>query len=579
MLVGRGASVPAPSPRGARGGRRWGLAAALPAALLFLALSVLFAQPATALSGPQIVGAAMDVAESVAAPAAEVLTGGTAAAGGAGCLATLVCAGIIGTGALAWAAFQTRDTWLPIVKGLIGQGGTSTDTSGATGCPVSVTNPVMSGQSLSGSYSWSSCSLMQRGYDRVYVLEYTCTQGDSVVSTGNGTGVVAQAQPSFVGTASGSNTFTISLCAAGATLTGVVFHVDVDNAPAKGVSPTYSISPAATDPSKMSQTTKVTCVLGDGTVQGTVTATSTGTDAVIEVPSCGAKYPGTLPSEVVATAGLPGSESPVLDQKFNNVATQYPDCFDSGGHFLASCVVRVWINGSPCHVGVQGCVSWTTAAQDYGDTVECRFGPYVVAMSDCNELRRSYQSGASTRTLTVTDPAGSPADSTDPGASPSSSAQPTSGTNPTTDSAPVPGTSTAANSSSCWGTGWSWNPVSWVVIPVKCALSWAFLPANPPSFSDVPSPLPAGWVPSFPSLTDGSCGELDMPKLDMTKLIGTVGPTKLFNTCDAPWPTVRSVTYYGLEALALVGVGMAGFRAVMSALGMGVEVPAGGDEA
>jgi hypothetical protein len=24
--------------------------------------------------------------------------------------------------------------------------------------------------------------------------------------------------------------------------------------------------------------------------------------------------------------------------------------------------------------------------------------------------------------------------------------------------------------------GWSWNPVSWVFVPVKCALAWAFVP-------------------------------------------------------------------------------------------------------
>lgn len=30
----------------------------------------------------------------------------------------------------------------------------------------------------------------------------------------------------------------------------------------------------------------------------------------------------------------------------------------------------------------------------------------------------------------------------------------------------------------CWQNGWSWNPLSWVYIPVKCALLWAFDPGD-----------------------------------------------------------------------------------------------------
>lgn len=40
------------------------------------------------------------------------------------------------------------------------------------------------------------------------------------------------------------------------------------------------------------------------------------------------------------------------------------------------------------------------------------------------------------------------------------------------DTEPVPAGD--AGETSCWTDGWSWNPVSWVLIPVKCALLWAF---------------------------------------------------------------------------------------------------------
>lgn len=40
---------------------------------------------------------------------------------------------------------------------------------------------------------------------------------------------------------------------------------------------------------------------------------------------------------------------------------------------------------------------------------------------------------------------------------------------------PVPAGDSGDN---CWANGWSWNPISWVYIPVKCALLWAFDPGD-----------------------------------------------------------------------------------------------------
>lgn len=106
-----------------------------------------------------------------------------------------------------------------------------------------------------------------------------------------------------------------------------------------------------------------------------------------------------------------------------------------------------------------------------------------------------------------------------------------------------------------------------------------FVPTDLPDFGDVPSPMPEGWVPSLPNVSGGACGPLVMPALDFGDMLGTVGPTTIVDTCDAPWPTARTVVYYGLLAGALVTVGNRALRAVMAALGMSVDAPgSGGDD-
>ena len=67
-----------------------------------------------------------------------------------------------------------------------------------------------------------------------------------------------------------------------------------------------------------------------------------------------------------------------------------------------------------------------------------------------------------------------------------------------------------------------------------------------------------------------------MPSLDFGNIVGQTAPRELVNTCDDPWPLVRSFTYYGLLAGVLVSVGNRAIRAVMSALGMAVDTPSAG---
>jgi hypothetical protein len=57
---------------------------------------------------------------------------------------------------------------------------------------------------------------------------------------------------------------------------------------------------------------------------------------------------------------------------------------------------------------------------------------------------------------------------------------PIDGLNPDPDSGPVPSPTVdpKTGGKSCMGAVWSWNPVQWVFVPVKCALIWAFVDPN-----------------------------------------------------------------------------------------------------
>lgn len=572
---------------------RLGRAAAVPLALCFLALSLVFAQPATALSGPSLIGTALEIGESLATSESVVEAGALAGAIATGATAA-TGVGLLGLTAVA--AYQTRDTWLPVVSGLIGGAFSTVTGNGSSGCVLSMGSATIGAAGVSMPLAESGCSGAFLGSQKVLLTnaQWTCAASNGAIATGSNSTVTL----GYWGSSTTTSTTSVwQPCGSGSTLTSVLATVNLSTGSTPALAgPSYSVG-TAVDPSSVVQTTTIQCSDGLGNVLGTVKATSTGSAGQLEVPSCPAVYPGSVPTHITATAGPTATVQgqTLLDGPLTNPATKYPNCFDSAGHWLTSCVVRVWINGQPCHVGTAGCSTWTTDAADNGDAVECRMGPtYVVPLSDCQELKRAYQTGTGTRTLTVTDPAGTPIDATDPGAGSASSAAPTTGANPSTpadpSTAPAPATS---SSSSCFGTGWSWNPVSWVVIPVKCALSWAFVPTSAPSFTDIPSPLPSGWLPTLNSGSDGACGSVSMPPLDIGIHKLTDGPTGmradgaaqtpttvLFDTCKAPWPLVRTFTYNGTLCLVLVAVVRAAFRAVMTALGMGVEVAAaaGGDQ-
>lgn len=213
------------------------------------------------------------------------------------------------------------------------------------------------------------------------------------------------------------------------------------------------------------------------------------------------------------------------------------------------CPVTIEIDGEPVFPGSTTRTKIDTLRANDPDRVKCYIGQRQVEWKVCIPLLPGFEPGAGQSTTV---------DPTKP--VPDTDVPPTTGTG----TQPVP-----TEVGACMSAGFSWNPVSWVYIPVKCVLTWAFVPSSWPDWGSLPNPLPSGWVPTFPSLSGGSCGVVNMPSLNLGPLLSGTPSGKLFDSCE--WAAARNVTYYGTLALMLVVVGTRGYRAVMNALGMAVE--------
>lgn len=373
-------------------------------------------------------------------------------------------------------------------------------------------------------------------------------------------------------------------CGVGVTLTGA------DIRPYNGA--TSNLAGAADSGYPAGQhetTTTVKCRQADGTTV-TISDTLAGEPGQIAIPSCADRVPGSFPVEITADSGRAGTAKTRdygVTTDYQNLLTKYPDCFSNGA---MTCVVTIWINGRPCTAARTVCWDWPDALQTDPDAnVDCRLSSYVIGIGNCDELKKSYDPKTGSQTVTKTKPDGSPEvvpkTPTNPNPSPSPStpaepsAPPTAGPNPETPPT-NPDPETNPDSRSCYADMWSFNPIDWVYVPVKCVLIWAFVPKSWPNFGSVPNPLPPGWIPSFVDLPDGQCGVVTMPSLNLGNLLPATGARTLFDTCAQPWPLVRSVSYYGCLALGMVTVGNRAYRAVMTALGMAVEYSGspGGDD-
>lgn len=182
------------------------------------------------------------------------------------------------------------------------------------------------------------------------------------------------------------------------------------------------------------------------------------------------------------------------------------------------CKMEIFIDGMPCAVGLVACVSWLGLQRTSPGRVECRYNGKVVDISGCFILEGAYAPGGSPVTElnvdgnpdTWTNPFNRPGWDADrdqvkfplpnpdplspmepdpeidpevpPKTEPTPPAIPGSELPPVRPEPPLPEPPVhvdgdpGVNQQNCLNGAVSWNPIDWVLVPVKCALTWAFVP-------------------------------------------------------------------------------------------------------
>jgi hypothetical protein len=121
---------------------------------------------------------------------------------------------------------------------------------------------------------------------------------------------------------------------------------------------------------------------------------------------------------------------------------------------------------------------------------------------------------------------------------------------------------------------WSWNPVDWIYIPVKCALLWAFVP-DTATLTSVETSLStsfnasglADWGGAVSGVVGGlggTAGGCSGPSVTFPLTNTVMHP---FDACSAPMSTVASISYAFTTVVVVVLGGLAGMRAIAAGFG------------
>lgn len=229
--------------------------------------------------------------------------------------------------------------------------------------------------------------------------------------------------------------------------------------------------------------------------------------------------PGAIPESISWTANK-GGISENLGGIKPKAPDAYPDCPPG------KCVRVIYVDGVPCRVGIEVCYDWMNVQPP--SRVRCEYGPYTMPIAECADLANIHKTthGVTPDPKPEWDPTRTPGllpsnpdgtvdwtkvgpefrpddnpnidykppvrgpiigtpgqtDPTNPPVTvPSNPPFPTVGVNPPISPPGVnPPKNPDAPSQNCIAQGWSWNPVDWVFVPVKCALVWAFIPKDGP---------------------------------------------------------------------------------------------------
>lgn len=228
-------------------------------------------------------------------------------------------------------------------------------------------------------------------------------------------------------------------------------------------------------------TSTVQCGTGPGdlhyVVESTLRAYSPGGQFEIPSPQCPAGevvfgYGVTWTTGETTEDIVPWTATP---EWVHSIPTEFPECLGS------ACDLTLWqtFSDSPalyCGVAAVGCPQWYTHVQSDPDTYECRWGSYTVSLGYCNVFRSPGT--VTPNTPTQTDPKNGTRQST--GANPDTSLNLPVKPEPDSPfySPQLPPEHEPVESfGECFRGGFGqFNPIEWVLTPIKCAFVWAFIP-------------------------------------------------------------------------------------------------------
>lgn len=267
------------------------------------------------------------------------------------------------------------------------------------------------------------------------------------------------------------------------------------------------------------------------------------------------------------------------------IQQDYPGCYPAG------CELAVYVDGKRCEVGSE-CWDWKKLAND---RLRCGWGAYTMPLSDCDELAEQYKTGTvginpKTGQRVATDVDGKP----DPNAAPGTSAPPAPNPAPQPQPQPTPTPEPPGvpnpdkpetqpdpdGAGNCFAAAISWNPIDWVYVPVKCALTWAFVPKTNTlqrAVEGVRAPWDASWpgtaladvggmMAGFPVGAGGGC---QGPGFTVSMALVGGGSHTLhpFSACSQPMATVAAVVKIALTVSFYMACSFLTIKLVLGAFG------------
>ena len=528
-----------------------------------------------------VVGAGVKAAAPLAADVGE----------GFACAATAPVCAALAVAVVGGALYMTQDTWVPWIQGAFGGGGSNGAWSVGSGWKVRVDSSSDStGLVIEAQYTGGVNMV-----DPNYHGHATCADGyqadtmDDIILTAADNAQVYFGDYRW-GTYTPVGQSKISLrsgpCGTHGGLKGWT-----GGAYAGSTELVWGTALAASD---IRTSTQVNCANADGSTYAVTSGVQPVNGDLVKIPTCtgAAGDTGTGHGTCVQLSAGPVDGTQVVQGDTcvaaGAAAAQYPNCVAAG------CSYMVIVDGMPCQVGRPGCSDWTRTYQESPGRVGCRYGEYAVKVSSCFFLERIYEATGLPVDGTLANTDGNPATWT--GDAPAPLAQPLPDGAPGGDPGTLPGGGTGTlpspgsdpqTNNDCWSGGsFSWNPVDWVMVPVKCALSWAFVPttATLTQLSTAASTdlTTQGIGPIVTAVTTnvtkvGGGGGCDGPAVTFSA-VGIVKPMHPFSACTAPMSTLAAISYAMTTVVVVLGGGFVAVKAVGAGFGFNFSMRRGGGE-